>query len=770
MVNKQERYLVDVRFIVQRTHDSFLGAPLLTVAGKDHTFIFGFARDVLRLRQSLGTETIVLVIGKDARLITLDQNINDVITFLDEMKFPYIDDPSNITLSIVNYLYPQFSHIITADKRLLQLSRDDLAIVLNDNHSEHPTYFFPKSIKSELGVDPADIPTFLALTTGAKKKRLTHRQAIRLVEEYGDIDSIYKNLAQISSSAIRSKLENNEREVRQYYSESIVDEHLELTSFQVINTSRKLNSEQNRQTLRRYGFYSLLPMLNAPPDIHLVSVENNHQSESYIAVVNRKSIDELEAQIRLADVCSIDTESDSKDPKTGILLGVSFSLKDGHAYFVPLIERELEDLSKDDVLQFIKRVVCSDINIIGHNIKYDYILLRKSGVKIRSPHFDTMLAAYDCYGDWEFFNLKHLAHTLLGREIKTYRDIVDQGSTFLDIPFNDLVRHACQDVDMTFRLYTVLLNELKKRNLEQQYFNDTMSHLKRVCDFELNGVSIHEQKLGKIRDLLLQEAIHLKDKVTEKIGDGVYDLDSKKDLSTILTKILDLRRFGRVKSISLRFLEQAAMTEPTVRLIVQYKRVRKQIKVIETILTSVVQGKVYTTFNLTRSPAGLTTTSKPNLLDIEGKYELKSCFDKSLQGYFRDTQRSLDILADVTQDSTLNKVCRTESKVDSFITKHPLLSDIDHNDFLLSLVIGFMDSYLSRRFLVDQLTIATIRYDIEKRYSTLFKWIRNFQKNAVRNGYATVNGRRKYIEGLQSSNVARRKRAQEQVVKWLLQY
>jgi DNA polymerase-1 len=766
MVSKQERYLVDARFIVQRTHDSFFGAPLLIVDGIDHTFIFGFVRDVLRLRQSLGIETVVLVIGKDARSITLDQNIN-IITFLDEMKFPYVHDPSNTTLSIVNYLCPQFSHIITDDKRFLQFSRDDLTIVLCDERSSPPKYFFQESIKMELGVNPADVPTYLALTAGAKTNTLTHRQAIRLIEVYGAVDAIYENLEQISSSAIRRKLVDNEYGVRQHYSESIINEHIESMSYQITNTALKLNKKKNRQILRRYGFYSLLVLLSTPPKVQLASPGSNRQSEFYTAVINRKSIEELDARIKSAKVFSIDTESDDKDPRSGTLLGVSFCFREGHAYFVPLIERDFEDLDKDHVLRFLNRVLSSDVDIIGHNIKYDYVLLRKSGIKIRFPYFDTMLAAYDCYGDWEFLNLKHLAHTLLRKQIKAYRDLVDQGSTFLDLPFNDMVHHACQDADMTFRLHAVLLDELKQRNLEQQYLTDTMPHLRRVCDLEIDGVSVDEQKLDKIRGLLLKEAVRLHDEVSKKV-DEVYDLDSQKGLSAILTEILDLRRFAGVKSISLRFLEQAAITEPTVRLIVRYKRVRKQIKAIEAISASVMQGRTYPVFNLTRSPAGLVTTSKPNLFDIEGLNDLKSCFDESIQVYFRDTQRALDILADVTQDSVLKRVRGTESKVDSFITKYPIIRVCDHDDLLLSLVIGYTDSHLSRRFLADQLTVATIRHDIEKRYATLFKWIHDFQMTSLRNGYATANGRRKYIDGLRSSNIAKRKRAQEHMVRWLI--
>jgi hypothetical protein len=116
----------------------------------------------------------------------------------------------------------------------------------------------------------------------------------------------------------------------------------------------------------------------------------------------------------------------------------------------------------------------------------------------------------------------------------------------------------------------------------------------------------------------------------------------------------------------------------------------------------------------------------------------------------------------------LKTVRGTRTKVDQFITEHPIMRVFDPDDLLLSLVIGFTDSHLSRRFLVDHLTVATMRHEIEKRYATLFQWIHDFQMDALRNGYATADGRRKYIDGLRSSNIAKSKRAQEHVVRWLI--
>ncbi len=146
-----------------------------------------------------------------------------------------------------------------------------------------------------------------------------------------------------------------------------------------------------------------------------------------------------------------------------------------------MIETELKNLTRNDVLKAVRRIFNSEVDFIGHNIKYDWLVLRRSGITIKRMHFDTMLAAYDCHGDWPFFNLPYVCKRYLGKDIKPYSDLVSDGSTFLDLPLKEMVNHACQDADMTRRLYPVLLAQLQKRGITEQFLNHTMGHLQRLA-------------------------------------------------------------------------------------------------------------------------------------------------------------------------------------------------------------------------------------------------------------------------------------------------
>ena len=213
-------------------------------------------------------------------------------------------------------------------------------------------------------------------------------------------------------------------------------------------------------------------------------------------MLDSQGLTTLEALISSSKLCAIDTETDDKDPHQATLFGVSFSVKKGEAFFVPLIENDLKGISPEDVISSLKRIA-EATDFIGHNIKYDYLVLRKHGIKIGSIHFDTMLAAYECYGDWDFFNLKYLTERLIRKTIKSYKDIVKKEQTFLDLPFKELVRHGCEDADVTLRLYEILKAELKKRGITEQYYNVTLSLAEKLGETEYRGIPVNSDRLNK---------------------------------------------------------------------------------------------------------------------------------------------------------------------------------------------------------------------------------------------------------------------------------
>jgi DNA polymerase I len=771
VVRPESRFLVDTAFIVERAHKMFSGTALLTTDANDHSFTFGFARDFLRLRNSLGIRVGVLVFASEVHSQTTDQNLEDVVSFLEELAIPYIYDRANAGLKIAASLRSQFSHVVSNNEQFLQLTDDEHTVVLIRHNSLHPCeWMSPEAVRTAMGIAPTAVPTYLALTSAPKWDALTNRQAVRLIELYGNLDSIYENLPNLPSGQVRRKLQESESQVRGYFAANSADRPRPLPPCEVQNWSLSdMNTERNRQCLRTRGFHSLVPLLTNPAHVLLDLNERGPRPNSYHAVVDPKGIQKLEALLLSSKLCAIDTESNDKDPRKGELLGIAFSMAGGEAYFVPLIECDLRGLQKDNVLRFLKRICESDVNFVGHNIKYDYLLLRRNGVRINSVHFDTMLAAYDCHGDWDFFNLPYLAQSFLNEKIKSYSDLLDQDSTLLDVPFEELVNHACGDADMTMRLYPILLAELSHRSITGQYHDQTMALMRYLGELEFQGVPVDSSKIDAIHRRFSLKASGLKDEICKKVGKA-FDLDSEKDLSTVLKEALALRGYLAPRKITMAVLEQMATSEPIARLVVQYKRLRRRILGLQTISTSVSSGKIYPLFNQIKSRAGLLASVGPSLFESGASPHLKWCFDRKVRDYFTDRQRSLDALLHLTQDPVLQEVLKRQGKVDIFMAEQVIMKDLDHDELLLSLAVGQSDATISRVFLVDRVKVAEIRHDLGKRYQTMFGWLENYRRSAQANGYATIDGKRKYIDGLKSSDISRREKALENAVRWLIHY
>ncbi|MBW0001412.1 MAG: hypothetical protein JO015_20140, partial [Verrucomicrobia bacterium] len=348
---------------------------------------------------------------------------------------------------------------------------------------------------------------------------------------------------------------------------------------------------------------------------------------------------------------------------------------------------------------------------------------------------------------------KHLAHQLLGKEIKAYADLVKGGQSFLDLPFQEMMKHACQDADVTMRLYPVLLEQLRERGITEQFSGDTLPLVTRFGDLEFEGISVDPGRMEVIRRSLIAKATRLKSRIFREMGKA-FDLDSDRELWAVLREALLSKGYLAPGRITTSILEQLAISEPLVQPVVEYKRFRSRILGLDSISAAARGERIYPLFSQTKSRAGLASTVRPNLFDMDSLPELKFCFDGRVHDYFRDRGRALDALAQVTQDPILQGVRASKSKVDPFLTKRRLMRDGDYDEFLLSVVLGHSEAKLSRRFLIDRLNIGTLMRDIEKRYEVTFGWLRDYRRVAQANGYATANGRRKYIDDLRSSDLA----------------
>lgn len=770
MVNSKQVFIVDITFMLKRASDAFHGAPLFLLNGKDYTLTYGFIRDLLLLRRLLGIRFGILVAGKECNGISSENDVTSVVGFMREMSLPVVHEPEWSALDICYSLATIATHLVTDNMGLVQLSCDKLLVVRPKTTTECE-YLTPEAVAIKIGVPPKSIPTFMALCSPGrgyhKGSMLTKKQAIRLTELYGDLDHIYSNLNALGSIAIQEKLASGRNAIQEVYTQSCVGHHPVNVRLDQSRLHWSIEKDRVAELLHAHGFHSLVrlvPLLNDATPRRAFEVR---EASEYRTVQDGNALSRLESVLGSSEVCALDTESDDKDPRKASLLGIAFAVRNGEAFFVPLLERDLKGLSRSNVISTLNRILAKPLPVVGHNIKYDALLLRRNGIKIANILFDTMLAAYDCYGDWEFFNLGFLAERLLNKRIRAYKEIVGKQETFLDLPFREMKNHSCQDADITLQLHAVLDKELKSRGLQAQHEKTTLALLRRLIQYEFKGLPVNLGKLMRLRNAIYDDISRRKECIAKKL-DKSLDLDSSKDVAAALAERLGPGRAFSCRRLSLRRLEELAISHPDVREIVEYKRFRRQLRLIESVATAATGSRIYPLFNQVRAPSGRLWSMDPDLFNDEQPESLKRCIGRSVLPFFSDPVKAIDCVQAESKDRNLQVDRNRRRGGNEFMAKHPVMKGLDHDKLLWSVVCGASGPSMSRTLMLQRIEVDSIVHDLRIRYKRLFEWLSGVREKALKYGYIEGPKGRKYMAGLKSSNVEKRKRALDEAVRWLI--
>jgi DNA polymerase I-like protein with 3'-5' exonuclease and polymerase domains len=266
---------------------------------------------------------------------------------------------------------------------------------------------------------------------------------------------------------------------------------------------------------------------------------------------------------------------------------------------------------------------------------------------------------------------------------------------------------------------------------------------------------------------LADEVEALRKAVTTQVGKE-FDLDSPTETANVLRETVPLGEQAGPR-VTLAQLEQLSGTCTLPRLIVKYRRVQKLAQQLETICLAEKDGKVFPIFSQIRWPHGSLSSTHPRICDPGAPLEASAVMDKTVSEHMEDSDRSLDILQRLTGDEVLKKDrCRGDHRY--LIGTDAAERDLDQKDLLLTVAIGLSDAALSRRFLIDRPTVAHIRQALEAKYARMFKWLDIYRSQAMTRGFADHDGKRKYLEGLKSSNIDKRHKAQRSAVRWLIRY
>ena len=760
MVRADELFLIDSTFLFKASEAAFLGAPLLVdEQGRDHTRTFGVTRDLLRLRRMLGIRRAIVLVGEESVAAIHKDVLDDLIPLLRQIGARVLRDDGSRVVDICAQVGCSAQWIVSMNPAMQQLIADGLGVIIP--HAGSEVEVVTRDRLNETGMRPVWVPAVLALSDG-ENAPLKRRQALRLLEMYGSLEAVLGDVSSEPSADWKRKLAPNAVGLLQV-ERSLRSCPVAIASpVPIDETSFVDDSKASTTALQAYGFWSLVRMLPAPDPIEIGDPTSSEGNKTdYRAVRSAEDLRSLEQCLAKADVCAIDTETSGKDPRTATLYGISLAVKEGQAFYVPLIQSDLDGLRPDDVRARLKVALSRRLKLVGHNLKYDFTVLHRHGIDVQELHFDTLLAAHECFGDWDFWNLPALAKKLLGAKVLRYREIVAKGETFLGRPFKELVEHACCDADMALRLYEVLTKELRKRGAEKQFADRAMRVERLLVERERDGVRIDVGRMRAAGRATKVRAEAMRAAVIATAG-CEFDVDSPRSTTETLRKLGIWEQTSR--PLGEAQMEQIAGDHPLVAEIVRYRRERRRSREIEAICAAAKKGRIYPSLSQCKFADDSLWSASPAL---EEAFAAGAVLDKAVEGLHTEAGRCLKVLAEAADEPVLRKDLGARKENDSLIPDVSVVGDREQREAVLLIAIGEPLPVLSRRFLIGRAEAAKLRSAITSRYPALFRWLQEFKGSALASGFAEYRGRRKYLAGLRSSDLDKRNRALRAAVRWL---
>ncbi len=322
---------------------------------------------------------------------------------------------------------------------------------------------------------------------------------------------------------------------------------------------------------------------------------------------------------------ALDCETSSPDPISANLLGISFSWKDGEAYFITITADRLEALRP--ILENKK------IKKYGHNLKFDWRILKIKGISLDGLYFDTMIASYLLNPANRQHNLDTLAFTELGYEKMNKSDSANPQPAQLTLDFQALdldkvSRYSCEDADFTRRLVEKLSKRLKEEKLTDLFHKIEMPLVPVLGAMENNGIIMETAPLKKLSAEVAGKLEKL-EKEIHKLAGSKFNINSTKQLKEVLFEKLEIPTDNLKKTktgFSTAEDELIKMHDlhPIIAFIQDYRELNKLQTTYLSALPKMINpltGRIHTSFNQTVAATGRLSSAEPNLQNIPTRTE-----------------------------------------------------------------------------------------------------------------------------------------------------
>lgn len=716
-------FLLDAYALIYRSYYAFLRTPRINSKGLNTSAIMGFCNTLNEVLTKEHPTHIGVAFdhGKTFRHKVfpaykaqreetpedIRQSVPIIKQILEAMRIPILQVDGFEADDVIGTVATRFgadgidTFMLTPDKDYGQLIGPRV-FMFHPRHGGGYETLGEKEVESKYGIPtPAQVIDLLALMGDSADNfpgcpGVGEKTAAKLINQFGSIDNLLRHTDEIKGK-LREKIENAVEDIKMSKLlatiRTDVPLQLSLDELKVEQPDevklRRIFEELEFKTLaNKLLNKSELKPKNVETQLDLFSVNTpNGQEEpektnyethktvphEYKLIDNEEEMDRLCDFFMTKEFVSIDTETTSTDAIRAELVGLSFSVEENKAFYVPL------PANREEALKYVRifKPLYENDNIlkIGQNIKYDYEVLNNYGVTLQGKMFDTMIAHYLIQPELHH-NMDYMAETLLGyRTIHIEELIGPKGKkqkNMRDLSPTDICEYAAEDADITLRLKHLLEPRLKELGLEELFWNIEMPLVRVLADMELNGVCLDTEALQETSRIFTDRMKQYEQEIYKEAGE-TFNIGSPKQVGDILfgkLQIMDKPKKTKTGQYvtSEEVLQSLEAKHPVVRNILNYRGMKKLLSTYIDALPKLINprtGHIHTSFNQAQTATGRLSSSDPNLQNIpvrtdDGK-EIRKCFipeDGCLFFSADYSQIELRIMAHLSGDENMMEAFR----------------------------------------------------------------------------------------------------------------
>ena len=529
------------------------------------------------------------------------------------------------TLAKAAYQAGLETYISSSDKDLTQLINDRITMI----DDMRGVWMGPAQVKEKFGVRPDQIIDFLSLVGDTSDNipgvpLVGQKTAAKWLAEHESVDNIIA-----ISDTLRGKAGENFRNAlpQLQLAKELVSLKLDvavdfdLEAFQLASPQL----EELRDLYSRLEFTSWLSALD------MDGPQDEPEPLRYEAIMDESALEQLIDRIRACGYVAFDTETTGLDVLNDTLVGISLSIKEREAFYIPIEHRYFgapQQLDTDLVVRKLKSVI-EDPGLIkiAHNLKFDAAILANVGIEVAGPLYDTMIESYVLNSSAvPQHSLDKLALKHLDVSTTKYEDIVGKGKnqiTFDMVEIEKATDYAAEDADIALRLHNTLWPKLEPAKPLRNVFRDIdMPLVPVLMRIELNGVLLDEAALRQ-QSAELQSRIETVEQAVYRNAGTTFNLSSPKQISEVLFDQLGLKSSRKTSSgkmsTSEAVLSELAPHHEVPRLLLEHRSLFKLKSTYTDKLPELINkrtGRVHTSFNQAVASTGRLSSVDPNLQNI----------------------------------------------------------------------------------------------------------------------------------------------------------